>query len=91
MHKGVLIVLRDSRRSLCGLKIVTLLLNQMNNIVDIRTERNFEIAMRLHTDVNNEAGEFYTDLNGFQMIKRQYFEKLPLQVIPFCAQLNPAV
>ena len=52
----------------------------MNNIVDIRSERNFEIAMRLHSDINNEAGEFYTDLNGFQMIKRQYFAKLPLQV-----------
>ena len=50
--------------------------------MDIRKERNFEIAMRFHTDVNNAAKEFFTDLNGFQIIKRQHFDKLPLQVNP---------
>ena len=55
--------------------------------MDIRPERNFEIAMRFHTDVNNAAKEFFTDLNGFQIIKRQYFDKLPLQVNPLVGLL----
>ncbi|KAF9823886.1 hypothetical protein SFRURICE_013423 [Spodoptera frugiperda] len=37
-----------------------------------------EIALRLRTAVKN-GDVFYTDLNGMQMIKRRYFEKLPLQ------------
>ena len=52
----------------------------MSNIVDIRSEKNFELAMRLHSDVNNPENDFFTDLNGFQIIKRQFFKKLPLQV-----------
>ena len=53
----------------------------MSNIVDIRSEKNFELAMRLHSDVNNPENDFFTDLNGFQIIKRQFFKKLPLQVL----------
>ena len=52
----------------------------MSNVVDIRSERNFELAMRLHTDVNNADNDFFTDLNGFQTIQRRHFDKLPLQV-----------
>jgi len=36
------------------------------NLVDIRGESNYELAMRLQTSVANGNGEFYTDLNGFQ-------------------------
>jgi len=36
------------------------------NLVDIRGESNYELAMRLQTSVANDDGEFYTDLNGFQ-------------------------
>lgn len=39
---------------------------EIQNLVDIRTERNFEIAMKLSTNVKNE-GIFYTDLNGYQV------------------------
>ena len=36
------------------------------NLVDIRGESNYELAMRLQTSIANEEREFYTDLNGFQ-------------------------
>lgn len=52
---------------------------EVSNVVDIRSERNLELAMRFHSDVNNPENEFFTDLNGFQIIKRKYFPKLPLQ------------
>ncbi|XP_053613785.1 alpha-mannosidase 2-like isoform X2 [Plodia interpunctella] len=37
-----------------------------------------ELAMRLSTAVRNND-VFYTDLNGMEMIRRRYFEKLPIQ------------
>ncbi|XP_074661224.1 alpha-mannosidase 2-like [Tubulanus polymorphus] len=52
---------------------------QLYNIVDIRRTTNYELAMRVHTDVKNNDGEFYTDLNGFQIIRRKTLKKLPLQ------------
>ncbi|XP_060083773.1 alpha-mannosidase 2x-like [Ylistrum balloti] len=51
----------------------------MSNLVDVRKEMNFELAMSIATDVENTDREFYTDLNGFQMLKHKTFDKLPLQ------------
>lgn len=39
----------------------------MHNIVDITSQRNVEVAVRIATDVDNKGHEFYTDLNGFQV------------------------
>jgi alpha-mannosidase II len=50
----------------------------IQNLVDIRRESNYELAMRLQTNINNADGELYTDLNGFQMQRRKTYEKLPL-------------
>ncbi|KAG0710992.1 Alpha-mannosidase 2 [Chionoecetes opilio] len=51
---------------------------EIHNTVDITSERNIELAMRLSADVDN-GDTFYTDLNGFQIIKRVRYAKLPLQ------------
>ena len=39
----------------------------ITNIVDIRTERNKELVMRIRTGVQNKDGNFYTDINAFQV------------------------
>lgn len=41
---------------------------ELQNLVDIRNEHNFEIAMKLSTSIKNQE-TFYTDLNGFQVCK----------------------
>ncbi|XP_076439232.1 alpha-mannosidase 2x-like [Babylonia areolata] len=51
----------------------------MHNIVDIRSLNNREISLRINTDISNPERVFYTDLNGFQMQRRQTYDKLPLQ------------
>ncbi|VDN35434.1 unnamed protein product [Gongylonema pulchrum] len=51
---------------------------EIENVVDLRATKNFEMAMRLQTTIES-GDEFFTDLNAFQMIKRRRFEKLPLQ------------
>ncbi|XP_059140464.1 alpha-mannosidase 2x-like isoform X2 [Physella acuta] len=51
----------------------------MYNIVDIRNSHNKEVGVRIHTDVENQEQTFYSDLNGFQMQKRKYYQKLTLQ------------
>ena len=38
------------------------------NVVDIRSTRNKEVGLRIHTDVENTNRVFYSDLNGFQVI-----------------------
>ncbi|XP_060596328.1 alpha-mannosidase 2-like [Ruditapes philippinarum] len=57
----------------------------IQNIVDVRKQRNFELAIRITTDIVNTDRTFYTDLNGFQIQKRKVHSKLPLQgnVYPF--------
>ncbi|KAL8560003.1 hypothetical protein ACOMHN_041474 [Nucella lapillus] len=51
----------------------------IHNIVDIRTLNNREISLRINTNIDNKDRVFYTDLNGFQMQRRQTYDKLPLQ------------
>ena len=35
--------------------------------------------MRFRTSINNDMETFYTDLNGFQLIRRKTYNKIPLQ------------
>lgn len=51
---------------------------EIRNLVDIGDMRNAEIVMRLSTNIKSKE-EFYTDLNGVQIIKRKRLRKLPLQ------------
>ncbi|XP_053201389.1 alpha-mannosidase 2x-like [Panonychus citri] len=39
---------------------------------------NKELLLRFFSDIQSD-NTFYTDLNGFQMVKRKWFEKLPVQ------------
>lgn len=52
---------------------------RVNNIVNIKQEFNYELAMRVKSDIANRDRTFFTDLNGFQHIKRKFFSKIPLQ------------
>uniref|UniRef100_A0AC35UIG0 Alpha-mannosidase n=1 Tax=Rhabditophanes sp. KR3021 TaxID=114890 RepID=A0AC35UIG0_9BILA len=51
---------------------------EFENRVDLQKVDNFEMTMQFDTDVKNKD-TFYTDLNGFQIIKRKRFSKLPIQ------------
>ncbi|KAF5280266.1 hypothetical protein FQR65_LT03074 [Abscondita terminalis] len=51
---------------------------EIQNLVNIDKTSNFEIAMRFSTNINS-SNEFFTDSNGFQLLRRIRFEKLPLQ------------
>ncbi|KAK7790667.1 hypothetical protein R5R35_002442 [Gryllus longicercus] len=51
---------------------------EIENLVDISNEVNYELVMRVTSQVSN-GDEFFTDLNGLQMIRRKRFSKLPIQ------------
>ena len=51
---------------------------QIDNLVDVSQMNNAEVAMRISTDVDS-GDDFFTDLNGFQMIRRKRLAKIPLQ------------
>lgn len=51
---------------------------EINNLIDIGHRDDTEIVMRITTDIQND-NVFYTDLNGFQIAKRNRLKKLPLQ------------
>ncbi|XP_066922208.1 alpha-mannosidase 2-like isoform X2 [Clytia hemisphaerica] len=52
---------------------------KIENILDIRQTSNFELVMRIESDLKNKEKEFFTDLNGFQIQRRKTLAKLPLQ------------
>lgn len=51
---------------------------EIRNLIDIGDLSNTEIVMRISTSIENDD-TFYTDLNGFELMKRQRFSKLPTQ------------
>ncbi|CAM4822114.1 unnamed protein product [Rotaria magnacalcarata] len=50
----------------------------ISTITHLDMNKDTELALRLSTGIKNER-EFFTDLNGFQMIRRKTYDKLPLQ------------
>ncbi|KAI6221017.1 Alpha-mannosidase [Aphelenchoides fujianensis] len=49
------------------------------NRVDVREERNFELALRFEAaDLATADEQFFTDSNGFQMVRRKRVAHLPL-------------
>ncbi|BET01981.1 Alpha-mann_mid [Nesidiocoris tenuis] len=52
---------------------------EIQNLIDIsRVNSNYELAMRISTNIENE-NVFFTDLNSLQMIRRKWLAKIPLQ------------
>lgn len=51
---------------------------EIRNLVDVGDMSNTEIIMRMSTGIDSKE-IFYTDLNGFEYIKRKRFTKLPIQ------------
>ncbi|KAJ8963436.1 hypothetical protein NQ318_018916 [Aromia moschata] len=51
---------------------------EIQNVVDIEKTNNFELVMRFSTNINS-SDEFFTDVNGYQLVRRKRFKKLPLQ------------
>lgn len=51
---------------------------EVQNWIDIGKRDDTEIVMRVCTDIQS-GNQFYTDLNGFQLVKREILSKIPLQ------------
>lgn len=52
---------------------------KIENIVDIRRTSNFELVMRIESDLKNVDKEFFTDLNGFQVSAESKFNLFSTQ------------
>uniref|UniRef100_A0A8D1PMN6 Alpha-mannosidase n=1 Tax=Sus scrofa TaxID=9823 RepID=A0A8D1PMN6_PIG len=59
---------------------------EVSNVVDIRKERNHEIAMRISSSINSQ-NRFYTDLNGYQVIFRSFLDPF-LLYLPYYSMLT---
>lgn len=51
----------------------------IDNVVDLASMDNKELIMRVTSPSIDNGGTFFTDLNGFQMMKRERFRNLPLE------------
>ncbi|CAG0902213.1 unnamed protein product [Darwinula stevensoni] len=52
---------------------------EINNLVDIKLNMDYELAMRISSNIKS-GNTFYTDLNGFQVLKREtLLDKIPIQ------------
>ncbi|UJR15510.1 hypothetical protein I4U23_002451 [Adineta vaga] len=51
---------------------------ELDVITHLTMNKDFELGIRFSTGIKN-GPEFFTDLNGFQMIRRKTYEKLSLQ------------
>ena len=57
---------------------------KIENILDIRSTSNFELVMRIESDLKNRDKEFFTDLNGFQVQISDFyhiFVHIPLEFV----------
>ena len=52
---------------------------EIENFVDIHNTKDKELIMRLNTNVSHPEKVFYTDLNGFHIMRRKTFSHYPLQ------------
>ena len=50
----------------------------IEHVVDIRDYNDKELVMRMGTDIQSNS-TFYTDSNGYQMVKRRRFPRFPIQ------------
>jgi alpha-mannosidase II len=48
------------------------------NVVDLRQSSNIELAVHIETDIQND-NTLFTDLNGFQYVKKKKYDKLTVQ------------
>ncbi|CEF61124.1 Alpha-mannosidase 2x [Strongyloides ratti] len=57
----------------------------INNVIDLNNEKEIEIVMKIKTnngkndEIIKNKNVFFTDLNGYQIIKRKRLDKLPIQ------------
>ena len=52
---------------------------EINNYVDLRASQDKELIMRFSTDIDNTNETFYTDLNGFQIVRRKRYPHFSAQ------------
>ena len=50
----------------------------MTHTTDLRPHGNVELIVRYKTGLET-GGVFYSDLNGYQTVRRQFYAKIPLQ------------
>ena len=67
--------LKFSNKYSCGLNANSV---GVENFVDVRGESNYELVMRLDSNINT-GRTLHTDLNGLTITPKKYHEKLHIQ------------